>query len=232
MPSAKPEPTTPSPARRSPFRWLRFSLRELLLAVVILSLFVPLLDVTRRLRQSDTQLESLRNEIGYLSVGDPDLLHAIAVPSYEHLTFRWRIHLPPKRSFVVSTVQDQITQEGIPSDRDDRLTVWEIKPSDVEREVILTFAVRRGHEGNWGYAVTASDSNTTRYYSLNGASWLDRVNNIGTSQTGTRNTVPETLKEGLPLLRVNRITKTPTGGYIDIGTPRDGVLLWISKQGQ
>ena len=231
MLSQTPDSTTPDGARCRPFRWLRFSIRGLVVTVAVLSLALSHVVTSRRLRQREMQLEALRNDVGYLTVQEPGLIHAIAVPSYEHLTFRWRMHLPANRAFVIRTVQDQLTQDGIPSTRDDCLTVWRIQPSNVEREFILTFAVRRDHTGQWGYVVEVSDSNVMRHYALEGASWLDDVNNIVSAQTGRKETVSETPEHGLPLLRVLRETRTATGGLVD-DTPRQGVLLWISEEEQ
>ncbi len=80
---------------------LRFSIASLLSLMLILALAASNVVLYSRLRQVEPALEQLRSEVGELTVYDDRLLHAIAVPSFEDSTYRWRIHLPKGRRFVV-----------------------------------------------------------------------------------------------------------------------------------
>ncbi len=80
-----------SPARRSIHRW---SLREYLGLVTIISLVVALVSTSMRLRRSEAELSVLRKQFGYLSETDPGQIAAARAPSDQPLTYRMRVRVP------------------------------------------------------------------------------------------------------------------------------------------
>jgi hypothetical protein len=101
----------PSPARRR--GWWQFSLLSLLLLVVIACLVAGYVGQMRRMEEArrelalrDETITRLRRELGIdedaqsaLSVSDPTKLHVAALPSFEEHTWRWKVYLPPGKTW-------------------------------------------------------------------------------------------------------------------------------------
>jgi hypothetical protein len=107
----------------------RFSVRGLLLAVFVVALAVSnfvayqrLRETASTLRDTERSLETLRSEVGELSIRDPDLVHAVAIPSYESMTYRWRVFLPKSRKFYLNTATGQIPEDGLPDSGTSRIS--------------------------------------------------------------------------------------------------------------
>lgn len=72
----------------------RISLREYISWVTIIMLSLGLVVTSRRLRQRETELASMRKEFGYLKETDPGQIAAARAPSEQPLTYRLRVRIP------------------------------------------------------------------------------------------------------------------------------------------
>ncbi len=81
---------------------LRFSLRDLLLSLTIVGLLVAYWSTYQRLRKSESELQNLRRETGYLPQTAADKISAVRAPSDQPLTYRLRIRVPEKGRFRVA----------------------------------------------------------------------------------------------------------------------------------
>ncbi len=77
-------------------RW-QFSLRGLLLFVLLVAMGLSLVVSTVRYRQAEAELAEYRREYGILKVEDPKMLYAVALWCPEPCQRRWRVYLPPGR---------------------------------------------------------------------------------------------------------------------------------------
>jgi len=66
-------------------RWA-FSLRTMLLVGVLIVLAVSHLVTTWRLKEASSELQKLREEVGYLDVADPSRIYAVQVSTLETMT--------------------------------------------------------------------------------------------------------------------------------------------------
>ncbi|MEM9367137.1 MAG: hypothetical protein AAGD07_14180 [Planctomycetota bacterium] len=89
---------------------MRFSLRGLLIVVTILGLAIGNAITLSRLRRANTELERIREEVGYLAETAPDQIAAARVPVDAPLTYRFRVRVP--NSDASSKVRGG---EGVPS---------------------------------------------------------------------------------------------------------------------
>ncbi len=105
--------------RISTIKTVRFSLATLLVIVTFAGLGLSLWSTGRSLRQANLEnlrleyeLSELRREVGYIDVTDTGKIHAIARPSLEDLTWRWRIYVP-HNDFELHWGFNGISSEGI-----------------------------------------------------------------------------------------------------------------------
>jgi hypothetical protein len=85
---------------------IRFSLRTFLVTLLVLSLIGSNLYVSFKWRQAQTDVQRLRDELGYLTIDDPSQLYVRETSRGELLSWRWRIYLPPgQRHLYVATTQ-------------------------------------------------------------------------------------------------------------------------------
>src|SRR6185436_3135668 len=122
-------------------RWT-FSLRTMLLVGVLIVLAVSHLVTTWRLKEASSELQKLREEVGYLDVADPSRIHAVQVSTLETLTWKWKLHLPPGQQYWLHTSTLEIPATGLPGAGQLRL----IAP---EEPITLTVALRKDHLGQW-----------------------------------------------------------------------------------
>lgn len=89
----------PSTTRRGP----RFTLGGLLLWVTTIALACALFVTLRRLRFAETELASLRDEVGYLGPSNDDQVAAVRSGAvYEPLTYQFRLRAPDQPSYRVT----------------------------------------------------------------------------------------------------------------------------------
>ncbi len=218
-----PENVTDNEQPRLRARYARFSIRGLFLTLCIVILSASHLLTSLQLRTARQELNSLRNDAGWLEVADPKSINVIAIPSYEHLTFRWRVHLPAGGAFKLMAAEDGI-RVGLPAQRADASSVAQLKGAG--REFIIAVAIHRDHNGNWCYGVDTSDG-VLRNYPIANAMWLENVSDFVSSQVGKNRTESSLPGSAQLLLTLRRPTRTATGWELDDDTPTDGLVFWI-----
>jgi hypothetical protein len=211
---------------------LRFSISSLLSWMLILVLAASNVVLYRRLREVEPALEKLRSEMGELTVSDDRLLHAIAVPSFEDSTYRWRIHLPKGRRFVMHAVANKsIPEEGLPEggSRSTLLSETYDWPS-VNAEVLQTVAINKGQRGRWQLILAYPGRQTTVTLPDELQPWLDS-NARSWHVAGKEKTVVADVGKPLVLLRMRKTKELPGATTIDM-QPTDGILVWIEAAGR
>jgi hypothetical protein len=133
-------------------RW-RFSLRTLLLLVVVVCIAIPMAIQTYKLYHAEAEIRRLRNEVGYLSVEEPGKVHVIAVALNEPDTWRWRIHLPRDVRYSWCLGFGDIPAKGVPRPK---LRHTSNEPySDKDVEVVVTARLRQLDDGDWSLSVSS-----------------------------------------------------------------------------
>ena len=101
-------------------RRLRFSLRTILLLVVIIALGVAQIVAMRRVREVTAvnrrlaeENEKLRGEVGYLEVDDRTKVQVVRIPTLDEFTWRWKVYLPPGKWTTTYMVRG-IPRKGFP----------------------------------------------------------------------------------------------------------------------
>jgi hypothetical protein len=230
------EPSTSEPQAKS--RLGQFSLRKLLLAVVVLSLVLALVTVTRRylasqqqLRQQGEELERLRAEAGYLVVGDRSKVHLLRVPTHKEDVWKWKIYLPETVHWQVRTAAGKIPRTG-PVGMDS--TSCPIGNGEITLEAFL----ERNVDGQSWLRISYGRSSgaTTETTSLGlPADVIDDLFSAGRRETGLLGMRRATVVDvggRIELLRVRRGSKLvfedeTTKRFETDDEPSGGVLVWL-----
>jgi hypothetical protein len=214
-------------------RRIRFSLRGLLVGTALLCAVVSHVLTSVALRQSRQEARLLRDELGYLTISDPDMLHAIALApeeGYASKRWRWRLHFPPGRKFRVCYKFTEIPDEGISGDE------YEFFSNDVGGESTLSASAVRDPSGGWklvlNHEAPGSLQPQARWQVITNDSWLTDDASMSWDQAGAETTESVDAGEPLVLLRMRRTKSINVGGTTGItvdSDPTDGVMIWIEE---
>ncbi len=98
-----------------------------------------------RLKQLHEENVVLRKETGRLAVKDPSKLNIIAVPTYEDLTWRWRVYVPQGKGEQICLSSYQIPLTGYSGS----FSSTTLPPGNY----LLTATIRRNRHGDWALSV-------------------------------------------------------------------------------
>jgi hypothetical protein len=162
-------------------RWLQFSLRTALIAMLLAAVGFSVWTSKERDKQNrrlqgenDALRERLRREIGELEIkeGDRDRLHAIAVPTVEPMTWKWRIYVPPSRSFSVNFIIHPVSDSNLPEKGS---SFGSLRPG----EQTMTIALRKNESktDQWNWIIQCGDHTGGPVLEGKHAQWISRASN-------------------------------------------------------
>lgn len=91
----------------------RFSLRSILLIVLVVALAIAHGLLLFRHDKLQREVTQLRGEVGHLEVVDKSLVNVIAVPTVDRFQWRWRVYAPPGTMFKVGILTKAIPENGV-----------------------------------------------------------------------------------------------------------------------
>jgi hypothetical protein len=126
-------------------RWkFQYSLSSLLWFTLCLALVLSSVLMYRRMEKAEGENSILRQEAGYLVVGDERLLHAVNIKTYDPQAWRWRFSVPAGRRFEVKAYGGEIPTVGMP-----KIEGQAAGTRDVAGEMVLNAALRQDKDGKW-----------------------------------------------------------------------------------
>jgi hypothetical protein len=206
----------------------RFSLATLLLLATIVCLSAALWSSSREVQRARVKLEAAearmleyRNELGYLTITNPDRLHLVRVPQPGSLCWRWRLYVPEENRFRLNIARQRISSDGFDAMRCGAAT---LSPG----EITVHASVFRDHNGKRVFRVEEVGSSAITH-SMEGAQtqWLDGPGGWSTNTAGSGGTTLAKTGETFALLRLraheydDHKDEPPDG-------PADGLMIWIS----
>jgi hypothetical protein len=215
---------------------VRFSLKGLLLFLLVATLAASNIFTSYRLKQSHDENAKLRTELGYLTIEDRSKLNVVQIATYEDLKWQWRVYVPEESKLVLRTATHDIPEYGLPLNSG-RLGLR-------HGEYLITAAVRRDREGKWQLTLATGGTLSRTPFPEAAAIWLnDKASTTAYSAGGGRT---ETQKPDKPLrlLRVVSQAHLPPGtGPVTYATDDipplgkrnrigDGLLIWIDEATQ
>ncbi len=215
-------PHAPSPGGHRLGRW-QFSLRGLLLFVLLVAMACALWSTARRYRQDEAELAEYRRDYGILKVEDPTMLQAIARWTPEPNCWRWRVHFPPGR-YDLCCATTGIPADGLP------------KPQagftqDFSGSVDVSAAIYKDPQsGVWRCEISANGTGNSPEVS---AALIHPP--LSTTSGVEWKHAPATVSPETPLVLLRkRVSKKDSSGSECLSSvePSDGLMLWIRRVGK
>lgn len=203
---------------RRPVRRLQFSLATLLLFSALAVLLVALWTTSRRWKDDAAELQKFRDQVGELTISDPDKVHAIGVPTVGALKWQWRVYLPRSRRFRLYLVTGKVPKNGTSGPGKAVPSMYSPIRSG---EFLLSASVQKNYRGDWVLGASAPDWNGSSPFQ--NEDWLNRggrtISQIGLGKT-------QSVDPGTPMvlvrLRVDQGGRAPE-------TPCDGLMIFIQE---
>jgi hypothetical protein len=212
-------------------RW-RFSLRTLLLLMVIAGLGMIVIVQSRRLWQSEKELSQLRDETGRLTVEDRSKVHVIAIPTDEPNTWRWRMFIPKGARYSWNLAYGDIPAEELPRPRTSSFS--NAQRGDFEREVLITSSLRQLESGDWTLSVGSRIGDSEAQ--MGGASvtipdeamaWTRTIPSREGSALGSVGVRTLDPQEPIVLLKWRSGERKPDGRFGPSAEPMPGYMIWM-----
>jgi hypothetical protein len=176
----------------------------------------------QRVRELQDDNESLRAELrkehGELKIDDAnrDRLHAIAIPTLESMTWRWRVFVPAGRQFMINYIIEFIDDTGLP--------LAGSGCSLQSGEQVLTIALRKnGATGDYDWVIKCGPTTCGPSLDARRSQWIDSKPTRSSWQVSEQVNVPP--GKPLEILRYRALPFGTTGAPM----PADGILVWISE---
>jgi hypothetical protein len=220
------DPAT-APARRC---WLQFSLRSMLVLVVLAAIGFSLWTSNQRLKENrrlHAENKKLKNELGELTIedGNEHKLHAIQVPNLESTAWKWRIHVPKGRKFQLHAKCGTISATG--EVLGSGLIFATLHPG----EALVTAALVKNTEGKWEFFAEGRSGNSSS--SSRGGLNEDIVKLVGHCTSSSSGVGSETIVaepgDNLTLLKYRMYRKNANGKNTFDGPGDAGISVVIKE---
>ena len=212
----------------------RFSVLNLLLVTVILSMGLVIFRQWR-------DIEGMRKQLGasgFLHVDDQRNYYAIAVPTYDKLTWRWRVWLPPGERYQLAALCNQVPAEGFP-DESTGIGVMRFGKNQSTNglsgfspgEKIITVAIRKeGQQQRLVFDVQSVDGrliyrSQRTTLKQNGGIWPDKQGIV--FARGGVGQLQYAQEEAVEFLLLRNRTTTSGRSIALSGPPTEGLMVWI-----
>ncbi len=213
-----------------------FSLRSLLVAILVICVSITLWQTSRRLADSQSELRQLRDEVGYLSVKDRTKLHAVALDTGEANTWRWRMFIPKGHRYQWKIACKDIPLDSPPQSDQGTSTISNEPYWESDNEVLVTARLQQDKDESWTLSVSSKIGDSQNQ--MGGATlripqdqidWMLTVPATDGQVIGTRGTDIRDPEGPIILLQRRPCEKLPDGSYRPSKGPMPGFMIWLSK---
>lgn len=212
-------------------RRIRFSLIGILTTTLLVALTATIVVLYQRVRELEPALRKLRNEVGELTVDDPELPHAIRIPTYDDTSFRWRLHLPTGKKFVLRcAASTSIPARGLPlMESGEYFMSWEFDSTRSDTDWIQAIAFDKDRQGDWRLVLSRGSErrSVTRLLPDEMQGWLEEEHSPALIIAGQGTTV--SAKPGEPLILLWQLRRKIVSDGPEIVEPTTGVVVWIEE---
>jgi hypothetical protein len=210
----------------------KFTITTLLLLTALIAVGLSHCKTSRELSHVRSELTALRNDLAVLDVKDESQIHAIALPTYGPMQWRWRVQLPDEGTYRLRYSFEQIPVSGLPSTStsDDHAFIDQYaKPLAGATPFLFSLGIFEDAKGRWQIKTDVRGRGSTRPIEdppgwLNAGSFVNwSVNVLGNNKTVTADNDRE-----LILLKYRKGKRVPGGVTVDT-QPTDGMMFWIER---
>lgn len=210
---------------------ISFSIASLLLLTALVAAVVSHVSVSRELAETKRELTELRNESLLLDAEDDSLFHAVSLPTYGDLQWRWKVQLPVDGEYRIRYSFEAIPEQGfeLQSQKMDHAFLGSNgKPLAGGTPLVLELSI---HKSNERWQISANNgSRGTGMYLNDSPSWLETYSTVGWghSVAGKRKTQSGPNDARFQLLRMRKSKLVAGGSEVDM-QPTDGILVWLER---
>jgi hypothetical protein len=192
----------------------RISILTSLLLITIAGMAIVIVQLWREVGPLRKEVRMLRDETGRLSIEDESKLHAIAVPSDDDLTWKWRIWIPANRVYVLRSVGGGIPTTGLPRGG------GSLRIDQPGEQVIAYRITRDPRNGQWFGSLEAKTGSVGGDNHL----WVEWQTRMSTSAGVGTTTQSFEANERVELIR-KRISQAADSRKIE--DPSAGFMIWL-----
>ena len=187
--------------------------------------------VSRELAKTKRDLSELRKDALMLEITDASQIHAVSLPTYGELQWRWKIHLPTDGKFRINYSVGKIPLKGFGAESTKMNAAFlgsDGKPLPGEKPFILDLSINKSVD-RWLINANNGDRGTGIYI-VNPPEWLESYTPTGWSSSvaGRRETLAADPNGPFELLRMRKSKAVPGGSTVD-EKPADGVHVWLER---
>lgn len=198
----------------------RYSLLNSLLLVAVVALAIVVWRQNQELRPLETEVQSLRRQLGLLTIDDSKKVYGVEVKQAGGYRWQWRIYLPGGRDFWLHMARD-VPGKGVPS-RSKRAFL-----GMNEGELTLIAEVRPTENGE-RYLYIRSDGNRdsgikSPYLKVEDSDWVNGRSQTSTKVAGADGQFSVGPDEPVVLLRHREVSQRA-------GEKSEGIILWLSDR--
>ncbi len=205
----------------------RYSLLTLLIVTAMVAMGVALWRLNAELMPLREEVADLRRETGYLHVEDKGKGYVVGVPTWDDMTWRWRIHVPEGKQLGIYHVENQIPSDGISTKGiENRASAIGIPMPGTH---LVHASVRKNAYGEWQLRLNAGGVGVRSDIDPGQTGWPESASR--SSRTflieGDSDTTEIVPGEPLQLLRHIVTNKQTPTTITQKGSPTDGLLIWV-----
>lgn len=192
----------------------RLSLLSALLLMTIVGLTIVVAQLWREVGPLRKEVRRLRDEVGVISVDDPEKVHVIQVDTDEDLSWKWRVWLPENRVYVVRGQGDQVPKEGFP---DPGGSIWLREPG----EHVIEYRIQRHRPNDRWHGELKT---RTASAGAGAQPWLNWPTRTATSGGVGKSTQSFDAGERIEIIR-HRVSQNSDSSKIE--DPAAGFIIWL-----
>jgi hypothetical protein len=208
----------------------RFTMLTLLLCTALVAFAFANWRISRKLVQTRAELTSLRNEYAVLDVFDQSKIHAVELPSFAYLHWRWKLWLPNDQAYRLCYATHNIPESGFPHPfaSFDQAFVGSTSMPLPEKPFILDVGFFKDTSYNWNFEIRNGPRGTRSPFTPAPA-WMDSgsLHNWIVKTYGRRKTEVGEPLERFSLVRYRDKTNETFDNSMNCLVSRDGVMIWI-----
>jgi hypothetical protein len=214
------------PPMRSRFQ---FSLRSLLLFILIVALALTSVLMYRRMAAAEKEAAKLRNIAGYLNIEDESQIYAIAMETYDLMTWRWRVYLPADHKYIWHYSTGDISAGGIPESVGSAL---DSSTKHKGRELIVNLALQKTSDNNWYLKLSRKSADEARFSTSFSVSndVMNQLLHAGLTEKqciGEKKAVSSKIDAPIIFMKLRTGEKQPNGSWKSSPNPTPGIMIWL-----
>lgn len=223
-----------------PAKRMRFSLSNLMWAILSLALALVVFVQWRDLTALRQELRGSREQLGNLSIDNSSHAYAIRVQQPDPNLWRWRVYVPPNRNYRLMQVQGMIPPRTGKKDADWLAEIS--KASVVERgehsgpEISDAFNVEMSlfHDRDQWRMETKPGHDVTQFAPSFIGDWLEPLNRSESTEGLVDHQREYSDREPIVLLQLEQPISNPAVGggtkFSEPTVPAPGIVLWLEPK--